>query len=614
MPPIEARLNRRTRKLRRRWKRLYVALVPQRHIVGVGLDVSIWWVALVLGTGLRLEFQLRNFHLDRIAITFVLISVVQLVIGIREGLYLGRFSFGSFEEVAALGRTVLVTSTVALVVVAVTHTIPASVPVISGFIAVMLMAGSRYGWRLILERRKRPSQEADRLLIVGAGEGAVQVITAMLRNPDSSYLPVAIVDDDPRKGHLRIRGVPVGGNRHDIAALAAARNANTMLIAIPSAPAELVRELSAIGASAGLRVKVLPPVDELFDGRVSVADIRPLTEADLLGRHEIRTDLDAIAGYLAAKRVLVTGAGGSIGSELCRQVDRFGPAELVMFDRDESALHEVELSLRRRALLEDSNLVIGDIRDRKRLAEIFDRHRPEVVLHAAALKHLPLLEMYPDEAVKTNVWGTQHVLDLSKEYGVERFVNISTDKAADPTSVLGYTKRLTERLTAYADGQATGTYLSVRFGNVLGSRGSVLTAFRHQVDNGGPITVTDPDVTRFFMTIEEAVQLVIQAGAIGGDGDVLVLDMGEPVRIADVARRLAEQAERDVDIVFTGLRPGEKLHEVLIAPDELATATTHPLIYRMRSEPFDPAGLQKFDWSGDGPHVVSTLAELNATV
>ena len=236
------------------------------------------------------------------------------------------------------------------------------------------------------------------------------------------------------------------------------------------------------------------------------------------------------------------------------------------------------------------------------------------MLHAAALKHLPLLEMHPQEALKTNVWGTQHLLDLSIAHDVERFVNNSTDKAADPQSVLGYTKRLTERLTAHADTQASGSYLSVRFGNVLGSRGSVLTTFRHQVDAGGPITVTDPDVTRYFMTVEEAVQLVIQAGAIGGDGDVLVLEMGEPVRIVDVARRMAEQSDRHIDIVFTGLRPGEKLHEVLIGADELAQATSHPLINRVQSEPIDPSLLEEIDTSSDRSLVATSLAELSTTM
>ena len=297
-----------------------------------------------------------------------------------------------------------------------------------------------------------------------------------------------------------------------------------------------------------------------------------------MGRHEIDTDIDAIAGYLTGKRVLVTGAGGSIGSELCRQISRFAPAELVMLDRDESALHGVQLAIEGRAMLDSRNLVVADIRDEARLRQVFDEHEPEVVFHAAALKHLPLLEMHPREAFKTNVLGTETMLDVSTDARVSRFVNISTDKAADPVSVLGYTKRIAERLTSAATWRTSGTYLSVRFGNVLGSRGSVLTAFRAQVEAGGPITVTHPDVTRYFMTVEEAVQLVIQAGAVGRDGEALVLDMGEPVRIDDVARRLAAQAPRPIEIVYTGLRPGEKLHEVLFGADERGESPGHPRI------------------------------------
>lgn len=474
------------------------------------------------------------------------------------------------------------------------------------------MSGFRYGWRLVLEHRSRPGADAARLLVVGAGDGAQQVLTQILRNPDSKYVPVAIVDDDPRKQRLRLRGVPVSGTRKDIPRLAAAHDATTLLIAIPSAPAELVRELSAIGAKAKLDVKVLPPVDELFDGRVGVSDIRPLTEADLLGRREIRTDVASIAGYLTDKRVLITGAGGSIGSELCRQVHTFSPAQLVMLDRDESALHAVELSIEGRALLNSRNLVVADIRDRERMADIFEEYRPDVVMHAAALKHLPLLEMHPLEAVKTNVWGTQHLLELCAEHSVERFVNISTDKAADPASVLGYTKRLTERLTAFTASEADGVYLSVRFGNVLGSRGSVLTTFRYQVEAGGPITVTHPDVTRYFMTVEEAVQLVIQAGALGASGDVLVLEMGEPVRIADVARRLAEQADRHIDVVFTGLRPGEKLHEVTLGKDEHTVGTAHPMIYRVHSDALDPVHLLSLDVASERTPLTNSLAQLSS--
>jgi len=321
---------------------------------------------------------------------------------------------------------------------------------------------------------------------------------------------------------------------------------------------------------------------------VGVADIRRVTEADLLGRREITTDLDLIASYLTGKRVLVTGAGGSIGSELCRQLTPLGPDRLLMLDRDESALHAVQLSIEGRALL-DGDLVLCDIRDEDHLRQVFDEHRPEVVFHAAALKHLSLLERFPAEALKTNVQATDRLLRLAAEYGVERFVNISTDKAADPTSVLGASKRITERLTANTAERTAGEYLSVRFGNVLGSRGSVLPLFRSQIEAGGPVTVTHPDVTRFFMTIEEAVQLVIQAGALGHGGDVLVLDMGEPVEIVEVARRLIAQSGRSIPIEYTGLRPGEKLHEVLLGPGESVSAQIHPLIGHVPVPSLPPA-------------------------
>jgi FlaA1/EpsC-like NDP-sugar epimerase len=291
--------------------------------------------------------------------------------------------------------------------------------------------------------------------------------------------------------------------------------------------------------------------------------------------------------------VLVTGAGGSIGSELCRQIYLFAPAELIMLDRDESALHAVQLSIEGRALLDSPNLVVADLRDPDRLREVFERHRPEVVFHAAALKHLTLLEGQPSEAVKTNVWGTQHVLDVSTEFAVDRFVNVSTDKAADPTSVLGFSKRIAERLTAHADTRGPGAYLSVRFGNVLRSRGSVLDVFHAQIEAGGPVTVTDPDVARYFMTVEEAVQLTIQAGAIGGRGRALVLDMGEQVRIADIANRLASQSDRPIEIVFTGLRPGEKRREVLVGERERETPTEHPLISQVVVEPLAPGRLDE---------------------
>ena len=330
--------------------------------------------------------------------------------------------------------------------------------------------------------------------------------------------------------------------------------------------------------SAGLDIKVLPGVGELLSG-VDLSDVRDIEPEDFLGRHQVETDIDAIAGFLQDKRVLVTGAGGSIGSELCRQIRDFGPAELMMLDRDESALHALLLSIKGRADLELSDVILANVRDAERMHEIFAARRPQVVFHAAALKHVNILENHAAEAVKTNVLGTLNVLDSATSVGVERFVNISTDKAADPKSVLGHSKRLSEGLTrSAAESASDGIYLSVRFGNVLGTSGSVLKTFAAQVDSGGPITVTHPEVTRYFMTVRESVQLVIQAAAIGRDGEALVLDMGQPVRILDVAQLFVENAKAPIDLVFTGLKPGEKLHEARLGAGEVDRRPIHPLI------------------------------------
>ena len=330
--------------------------------------------------------------------------------------------------------------------------------------------------------------------------------------------------------------------------------------------------------SAGLHTFVLPPVSELIGGNATAGQIREVTEEDILGRRPIQTDLSAIGGVLGGKVVLVTGAGGSIGSELCRQIAHFHPRRLVMLDRDESALHAVQLSISGKALLEGDDLELADIRDVERMQEVFDTVKPDVVFHAAALKHLSLLEMYPQEAWKTNVVGTLNVLRAAQRSGVGIFINISTDKAANPTCVLGYSKRITERLTSEIGRQSMGTYASVRFGNVLGSRGSMLGTFRAQIEAGGPVTVTHKDVSRFFMTIPEAVQLVLQSASIASDGEVLILDMGDEVRIDDVARRLIERSGKHVDIVYTGLRSGEKLREELLGDGEADLRPNHPLI------------------------------------
>lgn len=561
---------------------------PARRLLLAGADALLVCLAILGATALRYNIAVD----DRLhnALTILPWAIgAQLLAGTAFGLYRGRWRFASFDEAGGLAGSAVAVAAVLMIVdvwLATPRMIPLSAAVGGGIGAFVLMGSLRYGVRLLRERRQRePNDGAARTLVFGAGEGAFQAILAMRSDPAASYLPIGLLDDDPAKRKLRMLGVRVLGDRTALVSTAQSLQADLLLIAIPSAASELIDDLYGLALSAGLAVKVLPPVAQLYGEHLATSDIRDVSLEDLLGRHPVQTDIESIAAYLTGKRVLVTGAGGSIGSELCRQIHRFAPAELMMLDRDESALHALQLSIEGRALLDSPSLVLADIRDPDAIEQVFQSRRPEVVFHAAALKHLTLLERHPSEALKTNVWGTVNVLHAAANSGVVRFVNVSSDKAADPISVLGYTKRLAERLTAGMAEQADGVYLSVRFGNVLGSRGSVLDTFRDQVRQGGPLTVTDPEVTRYFMTIPEAVQLVIQAGAIGECAEALVLDMGEPVRIADVASRLAADAPRPIRVVYTGLRPGEKMHEVLFGTGEEGRCRAHPLITHVAVPP-----------------------------
>lgn len=590
-------------------------LIPgvRRYLAQGAVDAVAWSIALVLATLARYDFAIGDSRVTPVFALIPLAVLAQIVAGLSSGLYTGRWRFGSFDEVAALLRTVVITSALVFLSnlwISDPPLIPRSSPLVGGFIALVLTSGARYAWRLRMERLRRPDQDGSRrLLVFGAGEGAAQVITAMFADPDCGYLPVGLLDDDPLKRNLSIRGVKVMGGRGRLTAVVRETQAELLLLAVPSAGPDLVADLVDRAGEIGLPVKILPQVRELLGQSVGLTDIRDLSVSDILGRHEVETDLASVAGYLTGKRVLVTGAGGSIGSELCRQIWRLAPAELVMVDRDESGLHSVELSIRGRGLLDTPGLVLLDLRDRAGVERLIAEARPHVVFHAAALKHLSLLERHPAEAVRTNVWATLDLLE-SCEGRVERFVNISTDKAADPCSVLGWTKRLTERLTSHFAARKAGTYVSVRFGNVLGSRGSVISAFQAQIAAGGPVTVTHPDVSRFFMTVEEAVALVIQAGAVGNPGEVLVLDMGKPVRIVELARLLARQSPRRVEIEFSGLRPGEKLEEVLLGPGEVDSRPTHPLLSQVPVPPIAPHAVRSIDIALDTVRLGAVLAHL----
>ena len=519
-----------------------------------------------------------------------IVILTQAVIGYVVGIYRRRWRYGSFDEVAGLVITTTVSTYLLLMFRFFDRSLtpyPRSVIVIGGFAGVFFMAANRYVWRLTREQLRRPTEEtATKILVYGAGEGGIQMVNTLLRNPSSLYLPVGFLDDNPTTHRLSISGVPVIGGRESLAEARGKTGATTLLIAIPSADSSLINDISSRAQKLGMDVKIVPPVQSLNERPLNSSDIRDLTDEDLLGRRKIHTDLQQISDYLVNRRVLVTGAGGSIGSELCRQLARFNPAELIMLDRDESALHEVQLSIHGRALLDTPQTVLADLRDVATINHIFETRRPDVVFHAAALKHLPLLERYPSEAYQTNVVGTATLLEAAKMINVQVFVNISTDKAANPISVLGYSKRIAERVTAYFGANTTnGKYISVRFGNVLGSRGSVLKSFRDQIEKGGPVTVTHKGVTRYFMTISEAVQLVIQAGAIGQNSEVLVLDMGEPVSIYDVATQLVRNSQKSVAIEIVGLRSGEKVHEELFGTGEVDTRPEHPLISHVHVSP-----------------------------
>jgi FlaA1/EpsC-like NDP-sugar epimerase len=533
----------------------------------------------------------------RLGAALLIAVAVQLLLGTLVGLYRGKWAVGRFEEVAALTSVVMVVGAAASILNLRYGRMPRTVPVIATAVALVMMLAARYTYRSSLRRRRRPSDVlAQRMVVFGAGSGAQILLPQLMTDPASPYRPVALLDDFAGLRSRSIHGIGVEGTRHDIAAVARRFDAKVLLIAIPSASSQVVRDVTELGRAAGMQVKVLPRVADLV-GSLAVGDIRGVTEADLLGRRVADLDLDAIARYISGRRVLVTGAGGSIGSELCRQLTRFAPASLTMLDRDESALHGVQLSIGGKALLDGDDTVLADLRDRAAITAAFERIRPQVVFHAAALKHLPMLERFPGEAWKTNVLGTQNVIDAARRVGVEHFINISTDKAANPISSLGWSKRITERLVASAAQQVAatghgGTFVSVRFGNVLGSRGSVLVSFRDQIAKGGPVTVTHPDITRYFMMVEEAVALTIQAGGLGRGGEVLILDMGNPVRIADVAEHLIAASGQPCEIVFTGLREGEKLHEDLLGDGELDVRPFHKEISQVAVPPFTSEDLR----------------------
>ncbi|MCU9599715.1 polysaccharide biosynthesis protein [Pallidibacillus thermolactis] len=462
---------------------------------------------------------------------------------------------------------------------------------------ILLIGGSRFCWRIYRDRYLKPTANMKRTLIVGAGAAGTMVARQLLKNPAENLLPVGYVDDDPKKQQLDFFDLPVIGTINDIQEVVKLKKIELIVIAIPSLSKNKLNQIVKECSRTKAKVQIMPKIEDIMTGKVSVSNFRDVQVEDLLGREPVQLDMRSISEKLEGKTILVTGAGGSIGSEICRQVSMFHPKKLLLLGHGENSIYQIDMELQNKYKKQFSIVpIIADIQDKDRIFEVMAEHRPQVVYHAAAHKHVPLMEYNPKEAVKNNIFGTKNVAEAAGIFGVDTFVLVSTDKAVNPTNVMGATKRCAELVIQEMDKQYETKYVAVRFGNVLGSRGSVIPLFKKQIQNGGPVTVTHPEMTRYFMTIPEASRLVIQAGALAKGGEIFVLDMGEPVKIVDLAKnliKLSGYTEEEIEIKFTGIRPGEKMFEELLNENEVYPEQVFPKIHIGKAK---LVGEDKLNW------------------
>jgi len=563
-------------------------VAQRRWLVKVGIDASVYVVALLLAYLLRFDGVPPQPHLTWMVQLLVAVPLLRLAIGWWLGTHRCSWRLFGLAEALVVLRSVGLVSAALLVARLVLPqvspgalVVPLGVIALEGLGAAAAMLAVRIGTRVLDERMHRERNRADaspsrrRALLIGAGRAGRMAVRELRLRPDAGFDPVGFLDDDPTRRGQRIEGVPVLGTTAEAAEVARRVGAQDLVLTIPAASADVRQLIAERCKSTGLPLQTVPGLYELISGKVGITRIRPLRTEELLGREVVRLDDAArrrVARAFVGKRIVVTGAGGSIGSELCRQLARLEPASLVLLERNENNLFDIEQEMR--GLLGDRAVpCLADVADPEQVELAFARHRPEVVVHAAAYKHVPMMELHPEAAVHNNVRGTRVVVEAAHRQGVGRFVLVSTDKAVNPTSVMGASKRVAELVLHGRAKTSSMRSCAVRFGNVLGSRGSVLHTFQRQIERGGPVTVTHPEVTRFFMTIPEAVRLLLQAAAIGEGGETFLLEMGESVRIVDVARRmisLAGLTEHEVPIEFVGLRPGEKLYEELLRHGERA--------------------------------------------
>lgn len=592
------------------------------------LDMLFVCFSLHLAIAMRYEGAVSASMYGRLMSLLPEIIAVYAAVSIIGGVYDMIWRYAGAAEIM---RLVLVYALAAGVTLLLNRIVPwyvsRPVLVMTGMCMMLLVSAARFAYKLLREffRARNSGENSDRILIVGAGEGGVYAARICQQNREKFGQPVAFADDDPLKRKMRIAGIPVCGTIDEVPEIVKSREIDEIIVAVPGTKGERLAEIVSICKGTRCRTRILSDPGELE--RPAGAAFRELNTSDFLSRDEVELDMEMIRGYLADKTVMVTGGGGSIGSEISRQIMRFHPKELILFDVYENGVYELECELRQKYGADcPVTVLIGSIRDKKRLDDVFEAHRPQVVFHAAAHKHVPLMELNPSEAVKNNVFGTRNLLRSADEHGVERFVQISTDKAVNPTNVMGATKRITEMLMQSCARHSQMRCMAVRFGNVLGSHGSIIPLFEAQIRRGGPVTLTHPDITRYFMTIPEAAQLVLQAGGLAQSGAIYVLDMGEPVRIKDLAEQLIRfygyEPGVDIEIKIIGLRPGEKLYEELMMDSErdFMTRTAHNKIFVAPPIPIEEDAferqldvLREAASADDDPRVIKLLTEIVST-
>jgi FlaA1/EpsC-like NDP-sugar epimerase len=556
---------------------------------------------------LRFEGHIPLREWENLEATVAWVVLLKLILFTLFGLYRGMWRYTSLYDLFNVLKATLISSVVVILAILFIYRFegfPRSIFIIDWILTFVLIAGIRVIIRILLSEQDkgfkplrqlfRPRASAKlvklrkNLLIIGAGDAGEKILREIKDNPRLNYVVVGFLDNDPRKRGMKIHGVPVLGPVPKIHKLAYDAAMDEILIAVPSASAKQMRKILEACEATGLKTRTTPGIGELIDGKISFKTIREVSFEDLLGRDPVNLDIKSIGGYLTNKVVLVSGAGGSIGSELCRQIATFLPRNLILFDKTENSLFHIEMEFRQRFPRVFITPILGDVKYRNSLHKHFSDYQPQVVFHAAAFKHVPIVEMNPSEAIYNNIIGTRNVVELSHQFGVERFIMISTDKAVRPANVMGATKRVAEMITTCYASNPT-RYVSVRFGNVIGSEGSVVHLFKKQIERFGPVTVTDPEITRYFMTIPESCKLILQAGALGEGGEIFILDMGTPIKIVDMARDLIRRSgfrpDVDIEIKFTGLRPGEKMHEELITEGEGIVRTPYEKIFVLKGGP-----------------------------